>query len=72
MHTKALLGIVLVAALPSCAADPHTAQHLANIERLGSLRAAARSPGPLDPQRKLEVHDCTQPIGVVTGNLFCG
>lgn len=72
MRSSLLLGIVLAATLPSCAVNPHTEQHLDAIERLAGLRAYARSPGPPDPQRKIEVHDCTRPIGAITGNLYCG
>ncbi len=74
MRAKSLLGFLIPPLLCSCAAtlDPHMAQHLATIDRMGNLRAPLRRPGPPDPQRRIEVRDCTQPVADITGNLYCG
>ena len=69
MRPRLLLALALAATLPACV-NAHTAQHLETIERLASLRAT-RQPAPLDPQRSVEVHDCRQLIGPVSGNLYC-
>ncbi len=60
----------LVAPLASCV-SAHTAQHLESIERLASLRSTRLAAAPLDPDRKIERHDCRQAIGPVFGNLDC-
>ncbi len=64
------LAAALVAPLASCV-SAHTAQHLETIERLASLHSTRLAAAPLDPDRRIEVHDCRQNIGPVVGNLQC-
>ncbi len=74
MRLRPLLAIALAAPLifplTSCV-SAHTAQHLETIDRLASLRETRIAAAPLDPGRRIEVHDCRQNIGPVVGNLYC-